>query len=74
MTTEIWLVSILFLRISLLVSAILKSKFTRYSKIPLANGLSGKEITEKMLRENGIYDVKVTSLGGFLSNHYNPVN
>jgi Zn-dependent membrane protease YugP len=74
MTTGIWLVSMLFLGISLLVSAILKSKFTRYSKIPLAKGLSGREIAEKMLRENGIYDVKVTSVEGFLSDHYNPIN
>jgi len=74
MTTEIWVVSILFLGLSLLVSAILKNKFSRYSKIPLANGLSGREIAEKMLRENGIYDVKVTSAEGFLSDHYNPVN
>ena len=74
MTTEIWIVSLLFLGISLLVSAILKSKFSKYSKVPLANGLSGKEIAEKMLRENGIYDVKVTSVEGFLSDHYNPAN
>lgn len=57
-----------------MVSAILKSKFTKYSKIGLANGLSGREIAEKMLKENGIYDVKVTSVEGFLSDHYNPVN
>ncbi|MEK7227257.1 MAG: zinc metallopeptidase [Bacteroidota bacterium] len=74
MTSEIWVVSLVFLGISFLVSAILKSKFTKYSKIGLANGLSGKEIAEKMLRENGIYDVKVISVEGFLSDHYNPVN
>jgi len=74
MTSEIMLVSLVFLGISFLVSAVLKSKFTKYSKIPLANGLTGKEIAEKMLRENGIYDVKVTSVDGFLSDHYNPVN
>jgi len=74
MTTEIWIVSLLFLGISFMVSAILKSKFTKYSKIPLSKGLSGREIAEKMLRENGIYDVKVTSVGGFLSDHYNPAN
>lgn len=73
MTTEIWIVSMLFLGVSLLVSAILKSKFTRYSKVPLTNGLSGREIAEKMLRENGIYDVKVASTEGFLSDHYDPV-
>ncbi len=74
MTTEIWVVSMIFLGISLLVSAILKSKFSKYAKIGLANGLSGREIAEKMLKENGIYDVKVTSVDGFLSDHYNPLN
>ena len=74
MSNEIFIVSLVFLGISFLVSAILKSKFTKYSKIGLANGLSGREIAEKMLRENGIYDVKVTSVEGFLSDHYNPVN
>ncbi|MBI5859024.1 MAG: zinc metallopeptidase [Sphingobacteriales bacterium] len=74
MTTEIWIVSMAFLGISLLVSGILKSKFSRYAKIPLANGLSGREIAEKMLKENGIYNVKVTSVEGFLSDHYNPLN
>lgn len=74
MTSEIMIVSLVFLGISFLVSAILKSKFTKYSKVPLSNGMTGKEIAEKMLRENGIYDVKVTSVEGFLSDHYNPVN
>lgn len=74
MTTEIWIVSMVFLGISLLVSSILKNKFSRYAKIALANGLSGRQIAEKMLKENGIYDVKVTSAEGFLSDHYNPLN
>ncbi|MCB0714644.1 MAG: zinc metallopeptidase [Chitinophagaceae bacterium] len=74
MSNEIFLVSILFLGISFIVSSILKSKFTKYGKIPLANGLSGREIAEKMLQENGIYDVQVTSVKGFLSDHYNPAN
>ncbi len=74
MNSEIFIVSLVFLGISFIVSAILKSKFTRYSKIGLANGLSGREIAEKMLRDNGIYDVKVTSVQGFLSDHYNPAN
>lgn len=74
MTPEIMLVSLLFVGISFVVSMILKSKFTKYSKIPLANGMSGKQIAEKMLRENGIYDVTVTSSQGFLSDHYNPTN
>ena len=74
MTNEIFFVSLLFLGISFLVSAILKSKFTKYSKTGLSSGLTGREIAEKMLRENGIYDVKVISVEGFLSDHYNPVN
>jgi Zn-dependent membrane protease YugP len=74
MTPSILLISLLFIGLSMLVSGVLKSKFTRYSKIGLRNGLSGKEIAEKMLRDNGIYDVQVISAQGFLSDHYNPMN
>lgn len=74
MTNEIMLVSFLFLGISFVVSAVLKSKFTKYSKMPLSTGLTGKEVAERMLRENGIYDVQVISVDGFLSDHYNPLN
>jgi Zn-dependent membrane protease YugP len=74
MTPSILIVSLIFLGISMLVSMVLKSKFQSYAKIPLANGLTGREVAEKMLRENGIYDVKVTSVDGFLSDHYNPAN
>ena len=74
MTSSIFLVSLLFIGISMVVSMILKSRFTKYGKIPLASRLTGKEIAEKMLRENGIYDVKVVSVEGFLSDHYNPAN
>ncbi|MBN8878597.1 MAG: zinc metallopeptidase [Sphingobacteriales bacterium] len=74
MTPGILIVSLIFLGISMLVSMVLKNKFTKYSKVPLSSGLSGREIAEKMLRENGIYDVKVTSVEGFLSDHYNPAN
>lgn len=73
MSNSIFLVSLIFLGISFLVSAVLKAKFSRYSKIGLSNGLSGREIAEKMLRDNGIFDVKVTSVDGFLSDHYDPV-
>ena len=59
---------------SWLVSARLKSKFAHYSKIHLRNGMSGAEIAEKMLADNGIYDVKVISTPGQLTDHYNPVN
>src|SRR5687768_5947633 len=73
MTPSILIVSLLFVGISLLVSMVLKSKFTKYGKVLLSNGMSGKQIAEKMLRENGIYDVQVISAQGFLSDHYNPV-
>ncbi|SHJ99445.1 zinc metallopeptidase [Epilithonimonas mollis] len=58
--------------ISWIVSSRLKSKFEYYSKVHLRNGLSGKEIAEKMLRDNGITDVQVVSVPGHLSDHYNP--
>jgi uncharacterized protein len=69
---SILLVSLIFLGISFLVSSTLKNKFASYGKIPLVTGLSGKEIAEKMLRENGIYDVKVISVNGYLTDHYDP--
>lgn len=58
--------------IGMIVSNQLKSKFKEYGRIGLRNGLSGKEIEEKMLQDNGIYDVRVISSSGFLSDHYNP--
>ena len=74
MTSEIFIVSMVFAGISMLVSMVLKNKFKKYSKEGLLSNLSGKEIAEKMLRENGIYDVQVISTPGFLSDHYNPAN
>jgi hypothetical protein len=74
MTPEIMIVSLLFVGLSMIISMVLRSKFARYSKIPLSAGMSGKEVAERMLRENGIFDVKVISSQGFLSDHYNPVN
>jgi Zn-dependent membrane protease YugP len=71
---SLFLVSLIFLGISFLVSSALKSKFSKYGRIALAKGLSGKEIAEKMLRDNGIYDVQVISVNGYLSDHYNPFN
>lgn len=60
--------------VSWLVSSRLKSKFAYYSKVQLRNGMSGAEIAEKMLHDNGIYDVKVISTPGQLTDHYNPAN
>ncbi len=57
---------------SMYVSNKLKSKFKKYSKMQLQNGMSGKEIAEKMLTDNGITDVKVISVKGQLTDHYNP--
>src|SRR5688572_882513 len=74
MTPSIMIVSFIFIGISMVVSMILKSRFSTFSKIPLSARLTGKEVAEKMLRENGIYDVKVVSVEGFLSDHYNPTN
>ncbi|HOZ83984.1 MAG TPA: zinc metallopeptidase [Niabella sp.] len=74
MTPGIMFVSIIFIGISMLVSMVLKNKFKKYAKVSLVNGLSGKDVAEKMLRENGIYDVQVISTPGFLSDHYNPAN
>ncbi|HLV15360.1 MAG TPA: zinc metallopeptidase [Xanthomarina sp.] len=60
--------------VSWLVSSQLKKKFAFYSKVQLRNGMSGKEIAEKMLADNGIYDVEVISTPGQLTDHYNPKN
>lgn len=57
-----------------LVSSRLKSKFREYGEIPLSSGMSGKEVAEKMLRDNGIHDVQVNASDGFLSDHYNPAD
>ena len=59
---------------SWLVGRQLKNKFKKYSKIQLRNGMSGREIAEKMLSDNGITDVEVISVAGRLTDHYNPSN
>ena len=60
--------------LGMLVQWRLKSKFKEYSLVPTSSNMSGKEIAEKMLRDNGIYDVQVTSVDGALTDHYNPSN
>lgn len=60
--------------VSWFVSSRLKSKFEYYSNVHLRNGLSGKEVAEKMLRDNGINDVQVISVPGQLTDHYNPAD
>jgi uncharacterized protein len=74
MTIGIILISVFFMLLGMIVQYRLKSKFAEYAKVPTSKGLSGKEVAEKMLKENGIYDVQVVSVDGFLSDHYNPLN
>ncbi|HMU08842.1 MAG TPA: zinc metallopeptidase [Ferruginibacter sp.] len=74
MTFGIIAISVVFMVLGMIVQYRLKSKFSEYSKVATSSGMSGKETAEKMLRDNGIYDVQVISADGFLSDHYNPLN
>lgn len=69
-----WILFIGIALISWMVSSQLQSRFKKYSKIPLSNGMTGKDIAEKMLHDSGIYDVQVVSVRGSLTDHYNPTN
>jgi Zn-dependent membrane protease YugP len=60
--------------LSWVVSLVLKSKFKKYSKILVDNGMSGRDVAERMLRDHGIADVRVVSVNGQLTDHYNPVD
>jgi len=71
---SIWVIFIGFMILSWIVSAVLKSKFKKYSKVAVDNGMSGREVAERMLRDSGIFDVKVVSVQGHLSDHYNPLD
>ncbi|WP_421920670.1 zinc metallopeptidase [Marinifilum sp.] len=68
----IWIIFIGFTLLSWLVSNQLKSRFHKYSQIPTSNGMSGREVVEKMLRDHGISGVRIGSVDGQLSDHYNP--
>ncbi|UII22790.1 zinc metallopeptidase [Fulvivirga ligni] len=70
----IWVIIIVFGIISFAVQHKLKSKFKKYSQVPLNKNLSGAEIAQLMLADHGIHDVKVISVSGHLSDHYNPSN
>lgn len=65
-------IGIVMMLVGMLISWQLKSRFQKYSKTPLANGMSGAEIAQRMLHDNGINDVKVVSVAGQLTDHYNP--
>lgn len=69
-----WVIFIGIALLSWMVSSSLKNKFEKYSQIPMPRGMTGKDVAEKMLHDNGIYDVKVTCTPGHLTDHYNPTN
>jgi len=67
-------IGIVFMIVSFAVSTRLKNKFKKYSMLGLSSNMTGQQIAERMLADNGIYDVKVISVEGQLSDHYNPAN
>ncbi len=69
-----WIIFMGFALLSWLVSANLKRKFEKYSQVPLPNGMTGRDVAEQMLHDNGIYDVQITCTPGQLTDHYNPMN
>lgn len=66
------LISVVFMVIGFILSSVLKSKFHKYSQVPLTNGMSGAEVAAAMLKYNQIYDVQITQVDGQLTDHYNP--
>ncbi len=70
----VYILGALLAGLGMLASGQLKRKFAKYSKIQLQNGMSGREIAEKMLADNRITDVKVIAVQGQLTDHYNPTN
>lgn len=70
----IFVISIVFMLLGLLVSRRLKSKFEKYSQIRLRNGMTGAEIAQRMLHDNGIYDVRIIQVEGQLTDHYDPMS
>jgi uncharacterized protein len=68
------LISIVFTVIGMILSFRLRSKFTKYSQVPLTNGMSGADIAAQMLKHYQIYDVRITQVDGQLTDHYNPTD
>lgn len=69
---NIWIIMLIVMGLSLIIQQMLQSRFNKYSKVPLSNGMSGAEVALKMLHDNGIYDVKVVATRGMLTDNYNP--
>ncbi len=74
MIAPIWIIFGVFMLLSWLISMQLRSKFRKYSSVPINYNMTGRDVAEKMLRDNGIMDVKVISTPGQLTDHYNPLN
>jgi Zn-dependent membrane protease YugP len=70
---SIYIISLLFVGIGMLVSLRLKSKFNQYGAVRIRSGLTGRDVAMQMLKDNGIYNVRVELGQGFLSDHYNPL-
>lgn len=66
------IISVVFMVIGMILSNVLKSKFTKYAGVPMTNGASGAEVAAAMLKHYGIYDVQITQVDGHLTDHYNP--
>ncbi len=71
-TSEAFFITIIIAVVGMIVQFRLKSVFNKYSKVFISNGMTGAEIAEKMLRDHNIYNVRVTHVGGQLTDHYNP--
>jgi Zn-dependent membrane protease YugP len=69
---NIWFIMIAIMVVSVIVQQMLQSRFNKYSQVGLPNGMSGAEVAQKMLRDHGIYDVKVVPTRGMLTDHFNP--
>lgn len=69
-----WILFIGIALVSYLVQLSMQSKFKKYSKIPLNNGMTGRDVAQQMLNDNGIYDVQITCTPGHLTDHYNPID
>ena len=64
-----FIIFIVLMVASMVIQKTLTSRMEKYSKVPLSSGLSGKQVAEKMLHDNGIYDVQVTCTSGYLTDH-----
>ena len=69
---NIWFIMIAIMVVSVIVQQMLQSRFNKYSQVGLPNGMSGAEVAQKMLRDHGLYDVKVVPTRGMLTDHFNP--